>query len=293
MNKLLKEYISFFLSIIIFFVLPNLLVILFRPLLNITTNKYLVLSLFDLILSLIQTICIIIVYKKTYKEDFNKCKNTYKNSKVFGFIADVIIGFIIFMVIKVIASLFSTVIANLLGIKDLTTDNQSTIEALLGKYPIAMIISSTILAPITEETIFRRSIKGIIKNKKVFIAVSGLIFGMMHVIDSNIILFSILLIGIVISNIINSKESKNYKILLSIVSSIFILSITMICLLLYYNDINSILSIFDIKEMIGGITYVSVGCYLAYTYVKRDNIYYNIGIHAINNLFSVIILLFM
>lgn len=291
MKMKVKEYLKFIFALFIFFILPSIIALFIKYLLPLNYDKYFIVSIYDVVLSIIQTILIIILYKDTFKEHFKKCKITYKNSKIMGYLVDIAIGFCVFLLIKVLTSIFSSVLATLFGIKDLTSNNQSTIETILGKYPIGMIISATILAPIIEETIFRRSLDGIIKNKKVFITVSGFIFGMMHVIDSNIIIFSILLIGIMISSIINSKETKENKILLSIFVSIFIISITNICLLLQYKTVDSILSLFSLKEMIASITYIAVGVYLAYIYKSRENIYYNIGIHALNNIFSIILLL--
>ena len=60
------------------------------------------------------------------------------------------------------------------------TTNQKYVEALLMKYPIYAIISASIIAPITEEMIFRLNFRNIFKNNILFIIVSGLVFGLMH-----------------------------------------------------------------------------------------------------------------
>ena len=46
------------------------------------------------------------------------------------------------------------------------------------------MLLTTIFAPINEEIIFRKSIQDCLKNKWVFIIVSGLIFGYLHVLGS-------------------------------------------------------------------------------------------------------------
>ena len=49
---------------------------------------------------------------------------------------------------------------------------------------IIAIIATTLFAPIVEELIYRKSLQDCFKNKKLFIIISGLIFGLIHVIGS-------------------------------------------------------------------------------------------------------------
>ena len=64
------------------------------------------------------------------------------------------------------------------------SNNQSDIVELLGSYPVYTLITTVLLAPIIEELIFRLSIRKIFKNDILFIAMSGLIFGSMHVLGN-------------------------------------------------------------------------------------------------------------
>lgn len=65
-----------------------------------------------------------------------------------------------------------------------TATNQEAINAMFTKAPLYIIISSVIFAPIVEETVFRLSIRNMFKNDKLFILISGLVFGAVHVIGS-------------------------------------------------------------------------------------------------------------
>lgn len=62
--------------------------------------------------------------------------------------------------------------------------NQENVNAIFNVAPIYMIVSAVFFAPFIEETIFRLSIRNIIKNDTIFIIISGLIFGGLHVIGS-------------------------------------------------------------------------------------------------------------
>ena len=62
--------------------------------------------------------------------------------------------------------------------------NEETIRETFKISPIYIFFSSVIFAPVVEELVFRQSLKNIIPNKYIFIIVSGIIFGGLHVITS-------------------------------------------------------------------------------------------------------------
>ena len=59
--------------------------------------------------------------------------------------------------------------------------NEEVIRETFKISPIYIYFSSVIFAPIVEELVFRQSIRNIIPNKVIFILVSGLVFGGLHV----------------------------------------------------------------------------------------------------------------
>ena len=70
------------------------------------------------------------------------------------------------------------IIINITNINSST--NQEYITKLLGKYPIYTIVATILIAPLTEELIFRLNIRKIFKNNILFIITSGLVFGALH-----------------------------------------------------------------------------------------------------------------
>lgn len=69
----------------------------------------------------------------------------------------------------------------LLIIPDAKASNQQAINLMFKNAPIYTFISAVFLAPITEELVFRQALRNIIKNKYLFIFLSGFIFGGLHV----------------------------------------------------------------------------------------------------------------
>lgn len=62
--------------------------------------------------------------------------------------------------------------------------NEQAVRTLIDQFPLYMAFQVMLYAPITEELIFRKSIKKAITNKYIYILASGLVFGGLHVITS-------------------------------------------------------------------------------------------------------------
>ena len=62
--------------------------------------------------------------------------------------------------------------------------NEETIRAMFSKAPIYVFISAVFLAPLLEELVFRQSIRNMFSNDLLFIIISGLIFGGLHVVGN-------------------------------------------------------------------------------------------------------------
>jgi len=63
--------------------------------------------------------------------------------------------------------------------------NEDTIRTIFTQMPIYMYLSAVVIAPLLEELIFRLSIRNIIKSTDwLFILISGLVFGGLHVIGN-------------------------------------------------------------------------------------------------------------
>lgn len=279
------NYLSLFVVLILMFV--------FKMDLSDNSN-YFNLALLNFLASLAIALVILAINFGIIKEGIRNAKETYKTSVVLKFLKNVIVVTFTLYIVRIAASYVSAFLATLLKLESTTIDNQTMIESLLGSAPAMMIISACILAPISEELLFRGALKKAIKNKRVFLTVSGLTFGLAHITDSFLLIFEVLSMGIIISYIWDKEnESKESKIRLSVMALSIIL---LLCGVIYYlefgNLITKIMSL-DIKEIVGSISYIAMGVYLAHIYYSEDNILTTMGVHALSNTISVIILLFL
>lgn len=127
-----------------------------------------------IIYQILMTLVIVYIYKKTIITDFKTfIKNNIKYFKEY-------IKYWFLMLILMISS-------NLIVTFFTTTDianNQNTIIETLKVAPIYTFILTVFVAPILEELVFRLSFRKIFSNNILFILLSGLVFGSMHVIGT-------------------------------------------------------------------------------------------------------------
>ena len=110
--------------------------------------------------------CLIKDFKDFFKDFFKNFENAFKYW---------IIGFIIMIISNVIIIYIAK--AGIGG-------NEEEVRNLIDLSPLYMIFRVSIYAPLTEELIFRKSIKDFIKNKWIYVIVSGCLFGSLHVLPS-------------------------------------------------------------------------------------------------------------
>ena len=149
-------------SFILFMVLPSLF---YSIIYSFTKNE-----MICEIISRILTIMIIgSLYYKDLKKEFKELKNKpgYKIRQAFKYYG---LGLAIMM--------FSNLIL-LIMFKDISTNETEVRTMLLGN-PIPMMLMISILAPVIEEIVFRKSMSPIFKNKYVFAIATGLLFGLAH-----------------------------------------------------------------------------------------------------------------
>lgn len=75
-----------------------------------------------------------------------------------------------------------------------TSTNQEMINSMFDKLPLATLILSTLYAPFVEESIFRLSLSKLFKNETLFVIISGVLFGALHVIDKFTSIYDLLYI---------------------------------------------------------------------------------------------------
>ncbi len=66
-------------------------------------------------------------------------------------------------------------------LKENVSANEQAVRDSIKLAPLYMLFTCSIIAPILEEMVFRRALRGFIKFKWVYIVLSGVIFGLLHV----------------------------------------------------------------------------------------------------------------
>lgn len=92
------------------------------------------------------------------------------------------IGFKYWM-IGLMVMVVSNVIINFVFVHNIAA-NEEAVQSMIKVSPWLMLINAGILAPITEEITFRKTFKDMIKNPYLFILISGILFGSLHVVSA-------------------------------------------------------------------------------------------------------------
>ena len=121
-----------------------------------------------------EAILLAIMYRKTIKNDFLSFKKNYKDYIKIA-IKYWIIGFLLMMISNFIINIYSPVSM---------AANEQGVREIIKSVPIISLFTLCLLAPIAEELIFRKSFKDCFSGKWAFIIISGLVFGLLHVIGS-------------------------------------------------------------------------------------------------------------
>ena len=162
----LKEYTNKYICLIAFIICLGIL--LFGS--KIITKFWMLIVFYVVILSLMigvfykQLIHDFKIFKSYFKEYFVLILKTWGKALVLIMITTIIIQIIT-----------NTTQAN----------NQIALQNLFNSNPVFIAILAMFYAPIAEELMFRGVFRKFIKNKKLFVIVSGVVFGLMHVIDDS------------------------------------------------------------------------------------------------------------
>lgn len=284
------NYVKAILAVLIFSYVDLLALFILKNCFNVaivkTDIKFLV--LLDFICSFIVMLLLILIYKKDLIDEFKKTIKNIKESKISNFIGTLLEAFAISLVFKIAAALIAGIILQILGIEPTVANNQEIINGMFEVSPVLIVISACVFAPVGEEILFRLMPSKILKNKWVFIIVSGLIFGLRHVTSSLTLLSEIFIIGIVIDYFILNKDKRKLGV---IVLCLILIMYLGIYTFEYGNLILKIKS-FDISEVVNSIIYIAMGISFGYIYKKYNNIYINIGAHSINNIIGMLTLFF-
>ncbi len=166
-----KKYIAGLGAITVYFLLSELQLLPFQ-LLDIDITKI------PVYLKIIYLLCyeailigiIILIHLKKIKRDFTLLKQNHKS-----YFKDCLRFWLIALFIMYVSNFI------IFQIQSGLPTNEEIIREQFQISPIYIFISAVLFAPILEELIFRQSFRNLFKNKWLFIIISGLVFGGMHV----------------------------------------------------------------------------------------------------------------
>lgn len=284
------NYVKAILAILIFSYVDLLTVIVLKKCFNMTIVKtdIKLLVLLDFICSFIVMFLLVLVYKSDLINEIKKTIKDIKENKISKFIGTLFEAYAISLVFKIGSALVAGIILQILGLEPSVANNQEIINEMFKISPALIFISACVFAPVEEEILFRLMPSKILKNKWVFIIVSGLIFGLRHVTSSITLLSEIFIIGIIIDYLISHKEKRRLGVI--VLCLIFIMYLGIYSF--QYGNLLLKIKSFDINEVVNSIIYVSMGISFGYIYKKYNNIYINMGVHALNNTIGMLALFF-
>ncbi len=147
------------------YIVPTLI---YSALINVIKHE----MLCNVISNVIYTLLLILVFYKELVSEFKLFKSNFKETITKSF-KWYFIGLCLMLVFNLILTRFLGGISN----------NEQTIREYINIYPLYTLISVMIVAPISEELIFRKSIMRTTNNKWIGSIICGLLFGFAHVID--------------------------------------------------------------------------------------------------------------
>lgn len=160
------------LAILAYFILPYLEAVPFQLLGIDTTTLSLLTKVIYMIAYETIIICIIVwLFYPKLKKDFQDMKKNHMNyySKYLKYW---LIAILIMMISNLLIAQFT---------QNQVASNEQAVQDLFEISPIYVFFSAVIFAPIVEELVFRQAIRNIIPKNIIFIIVSGLVFGGLHV----------------------------------------------------------------------------------------------------------------
>lgn len=210
MKDNVKNIFKLIISFVLFFNISLVITYIFKLVgINYSDFNYIDYACLNTFIELIMFVVVLLFYKKYLKKDLVLFKLNKKD-----YIKKIISYFLIFLVVKYGVALFSSLLLVMLGSDLVTSENQESVVTLAKTLPFMMMISTSLLAPFVEEGIFRLGIRKVINNKYLFILVSGLIFGFMHIFPTELPLYVALIeslnyvtMGLLLAYIYNETDN--------------------------------------------------------------------------------------
>lgn len=128
----------------------------------------------SLISSFVLAIIFFLIYRKYLIKKFKEFKNSFNECFDIG-MKLWFLGLIGMSVTNVLIALLSPVHE---------ANNEVLVQNMLNQAPLLTFISASLFAPFLEEMLFRKCFGDIFQNKKLMVVMSGLVFGLLHVVFS-------------------------------------------------------------------------------------------------------------
>ena len=158
-------------AIFVYYFLSNMQLLVFYLLdIDISVLPSMIRILYAVIYEILIMCVLIMIYNKKLINDFKDLKENHK--KYYG---ECFKYWLIGLGIMLMSNFIIILILN----KGLST-NEDQIRTMFSISPMYIYFSGVIFAPIVEELVFRMSVKKIIPNKYLFVILSGLLFGYVH-----------------------------------------------------------------------------------------------------------------
>ena len=145
-----------------------------KALLLILNKKYT--DSIDVYLNTFSNVCLalilLLMYKKELIKEFKKFKNNFSENIDIGF-KYWTLGIIVMMVSNILINFFIT---------NTQATNEQAVQNMISQLPILMILNAGLIGPLIEEITFRKSLRKVFSNEWLFIIISSLLFGSLHVI---------------------------------------------------------------------------------------------------------------
>ena len=175
-NNYIKTASIGLLAILVYFILPMFEAVPFQMLgINTATLPLVVKVIYMIAYETVMLALILLIFYPKLKKDFMDMKQNHMNyySKYFKYW---LMGLMIMMISNLLIMQFTD---------NQIASNEQAVQSLFDISPIYIFFSAVIFAPLVEELVFRQGIRNIIPNKLLFIIISGLVFGGLHVISSD------------------------------------------------------------------------------------------------------------
>lgn len=133
----------------------------------------------SVIISTLSSTVILLILMLLYRKELIKEFKIYKKNLS----ENIDIG-IKYWLIGLLGMMVSNIIINLVfGAGQ--AENEQAVQKMISALPYLMVLSAGIIAPINEEILFRKIFRNNIKNNILFILISGIFFGFLHVSDAS------------------------------------------------------------------------------------------------------------